>query len=303
MAKKIKNVLTTRETAQLFKVHESSVKRWCESGELNFELTEGGHRRLKWTDLNQFSVQKNMSHSFMEFNSYEAEVYSVLGRLKVTFQYDECIQMIQTWFSDNKSSMLVPLLKKLIIEEKFNFAEMCDKFVFKHLEAIGDFWQKGVISISEEHRVSQEWIQSLSFLRYQLLENYNPKTDKKVLLACGDQNAHEIALMCLRIILEKYDYEITYLGTSVPAEDIIDFQRKEGYQLVAISFSADSHVNEILNQLKIFHDQPDVAQMNLVIGGQNTTHINTNLFSNFKNFQTFQSLTQFEKWIRQHADD
>ncbi|MEM1271970.1 MAG: helix-turn-helix domain-containing protein, partial [Bacteroidota bacterium] len=52
--------ISTRQASDLLGVHESSVKRWCNAGDLGCEYTHGGHRRIPLAELLRFAEARSI---------------------------------------------------------------------------------------------------------------------------------------------------------------------------------------------------------------------------------------------------
>ena len=70
--------LTSTEAAELLDVHPSTIKRWCNDGELDFEQTPGGHRRIRVDTAVDFARQRGIRTLLTPFHPFEPHVWTAL---------------------------------------------------------------------------------------------------------------------------------------------------------------------------------------------------------------------------------
>ena len=74
----MKLALTSSEAASLLDVHPSTVKRWCNDGELHSEVTPGGHRRIPIDTAVDFARSKGIRTILSPFRPFEPHVWAAL---------------------------------------------------------------------------------------------------------------------------------------------------------------------------------------------------------------------------------
>jgi MerR family transcriptional regulator, light-induced transcriptional regulator len=88
------------------------------------------------------------------------------------------------------------------------------------LSEMGEKWQTGEISISDEHLAT-------NYLRHRMLmwmvSSPPAKTDRPILLACAPQEWHEGSLLILGTLLRRRQWPIVYLGQALPLPDLAKF--------------------------------------------------------------------------------
>jgi DNA-binding transcriptional MerR regulator len=103
------------------------------------------------------------------------------------------------------------------------------------LNAIGEAWELGHISVATEHLAS-------NFLRHRLLMWMLTGTPSKpvnpIVLACAPGEWHEGSLLMLGVLLRRQGWPVSYLGQNVPFHDLakfIDAVHPRAVVLVAMS--------------------------------------------------------------------
>jgi DNA-binding transcriptional MerR regulator len=88
------------------------------------------------------------------------------------------------------------------------------------LNAIGEYWEHGQITVASEHLAS-------NYLRHRLLtwmvSGPSPRTSSPIILACGPGEWHEGSLLMLGVLLRRRGWPVAYLGQNVPFHDLAKF--------------------------------------------------------------------------------
>jgi MerR family transcriptional regulator, light-induced transcriptional regulator len=108
--------------------------------------------------------------------------------------------------------------------------------VVPYLHALGEGWERGDVSIAQEHFAS-------SLLRGRLLglaRGWGSGFGPAVLLACAPGEQHDLGLIAFGLALRARGWSILYLGADTPVESVADAARIARPELVVLS-SVDDH--------------------------------------------------------------
>lgn len=136
------------------------------------------------------------------------------------------------------------------------------------LTQIGDRWKTGELRPIHEHMASAV-IRSLTYI----LRNNNPcaKHAPSMIVSTPIGQLHELGALLAAIMAEMKGWQVTYLGASLPAEEIAAAVRYTGSLAVtiSISFSNDDHVihKELRKLRKLIGN--DIA---ILVGGRAACH-------------------------------
>jgi MerR family transcriptional regulator, light-induced transcriptional regulator len=294
-------ILTSRKASELLGVHESSIKRWCNDGELDVFVTSGGHRRIRWEDLMVFAEKKNLSHAYLVFGSLGASVYALKEAYLKKPHMASLEGLLAEWTTLGRLEVLGQLLYFLITELKLTFEELCDGIIFPYLKNLGELWSAGKIDVTVEHRHSQEWIQALYLLRYRLGFGgmIKPQFSKMAVLACSENNTHEMALHCIRIILERLGYEVIFLGARVPSRELKSCADRVQAQLVCVSFSACDSLEVVEETYQLFKPSNGLSESRaLAFGGPIFQTYKIKETSPPSRFGQFTTMGEFSVWLK-----
>ena len=102
---KVTSLLTSKKASEILGVHDSTVKRWCNQGELSSQATKGGHRRISWDDLMNFAKQQKIAHPFNDFGAKSFEVYSAKEDYLKNSSCAPFVEIVLNWMRDGHLSI------------------------------------------------------------------------------------------------------------------------------------------------------------------------------------------------------
>lgn len=272
--------LTSSEAASLLDVHPSTVKRWCNDGELDFEQTPGGHRRIRVDAAVDFARRRGIRTLLSPFHPFEPHVWTALRDVEEEGSYAALHSLALQWARRGDFDRLEHLYFALGREELVPFDEYCDSAVRGLMAAVGDEWQNGRLRVGDEHMVSQAITGALIGLRRHWLgtrsdafENGNGNgrgrsTRPVAVVGTIEGNHHQIGALCVRLLLEREGWEVYYPGPDVPVEDFGVIQMSREASLVCISLPPSGTIGDVSRTLEILAEFYDRARpYSVVFGG------------------------------------
>jgi DNA-binding transcriptional MerR regulator len=103
--------------------------------------------------------------------------------------------------------------------------------VLPYLRALGDRWERGEVSVAQEHFASNVIRGRLAGLGRGWGHGHGPRA----ILACVPGELHDIALLAFGIVLNRNGWRIEYLGASTPMDDLVRMARAERPDLVVLA--------------------------------------------------------------------
>jgi MerR family transcriptional regulator, light-induced transcriptional regulator len=124
--------------------------------------------------------------------------------------------------------------------------------VIPYLHELGERWERGEISVAQEHFAS-------SVLRSRLLgfsRGWGRGLGPRVLLACAPGEQHDLGLISFGLALRGRGWRIGYLGADTPVESVGNAAEAYGPLFVVISaVSADPFHSNLAELRKLARDQ------------------------------------------------
>lgn len=139
-------------------------------------------------------------------------------------------------------------------------AHVFSKIVRPLLEAVGDGWAEGEISVGHEHLVSGAVRARLE----SYLSGARRPSGPTAVLACVPGERHELGLMMLAAVLRAEGWDVLYLGADTPSADAVEVAESAEARVLALSASRE----EALKGLRKVAS-PDELQT--VLGGRGAT--------------------------------
>jgi excisionase family DNA binding protein len=264
--------LTSSETAELLRVHPSTVKRWCNDGELASEKTAGGHRRIHLQDVMAFARGREIVTILSPFQPYEPHVWSALSEIRHEGSFRRLHALSMSWVTRGQLRRLGMLYDALARDPGVRLCRFCDEGVRDLMARVGEAWARGQLRVGEEHLVSQVMYEVLVKLRSEVRDETAPTSNGAhrpvAVVGTMEGNQHHLGSMCVRILLEQRGWEVFYLGPDVPIEDFGVVQRGRSADLVCISLTPPAAAGEVARAVRVLSGLYDETQpYTLALGG------------------------------------
>lgn len=262
--------LTSTQAATLFDVHPSTVKRWCNDGDLSYGTTSGGHRRIRLQDAVAFARDKDITTVLTPFHPYEAHVWTALSEAEEQGSFQRLQSLAMGWVHRGRLRRVARLFDALAASPSVGLTRFCDDAVRGLMREVGRAWHEGRLRAGEEHMVSQVMTEVLLRLREREQRMRDPDASRRGLALVGsvEGNQHHLGAMSVRILLERLGWEALYLGPDVPLEDFAMIQRRRGADLVCVSMTPPGAPGDVARVLGVLGEYYDHARpYTLALGG------------------------------------
>ncbi len=275
---KSKVELTSTETAALLDVHPSTVKRWCNDGELSYEQTPGGHRRIRVDSAVEFARQRGIRTILTPFRPFEPHVWTALRDVE-NGSYGALHALALQWARRGDFDRLEELYVALGRDGVVSFPDFCDFGIRGLMAAVGEEWQNGRLRVGDEHMVSQAVTGALVALRREWMDTQDSNLDVSgngasrpprpvAVVGTIEGNQHQIGALCVRLLLERAGWKVFYPGADVPAEDFGVIQMSREASLVCVSLPPSGTMGDVSRTLEILGEFYDRARpYSVVFGG------------------------------------
>jgi DNA-binding transcriptional MerR regulator/methylmalonyl-CoA mutase cobalamin-binding subunit len=115
--------------------------------------------------------------------------------------------------------------------------------VMPYLHDLGDRWERGELSVAQEHFAA-------NVLRGRLLglaRGWGRGAGPRALLACPEGERHDLGLIAFGLALRERGWRIDYLGPDTPVESIEEAARRTGPSVVVLSSVRSEPLEHIAN--------------------------------------------------------
>lgn len=284
-------LLTTSEVAELLEAHPSSIKRWSSEGSLPCVTTAGGHRRFTLDEVQAFSERTGIP---FHFAALQEDLHAFVSALQLSAgDLDQAlVSMFYMWLMQGKSDRAEWALAHLH-KTRYTIGGLFDRVLAPVLARLGAEWERGRVSVAEEHHVSQQVLEALYRLRPQAGSRQGIRPT--ALCAGAENTQHILPLQAARLVLEHHGWNVVFLGPAVPNQDLAEMIVKTGARLVAVSFAEPLTAADVRRTLASLAAARGRQHFGLAVGGKPArgVEIPSGLRGSAK---AFESLAAFETW-------
>lgn len=212
----MKPVLSTRDLSRIFQVNESSVKRWADLGVLHCFRTPGGHRKFTVDEVLRFARDQKfvLDDEALGVLGVAGQSTRAPGPREIEALGDELLEALTRQNSDAGSRLLLEAHASHLSLET-----ICDSVIRRAVDRLETLREAGQIEPFEERIATMKLIEAL--VRLSDAIGTVPQSSFHALLACVPGEAHDIDLRCVRLVLQRRGWRVTFLG-GTPQEGSIE---------------------------------------------------------------------------------
>jgi MerR family transcriptional regulator, light-induced transcriptional regulator len=193
---------------------------------------------------------------------------------------------------DRKASSF---LVRHLLDQDVPVQVIYEELIKKALYQVGDLWEQSRITVAEEHLATSVSEAVMNELFPLLLAKTRRK--KKVLLACVENELHQVGVKMVADIFEMKGWDSFFPGSNVPLKELITYAGKVKPDLFALSVSIYFHMPELEKMLgELLKCFPDIP---ILVGGQAFRHSGADPLGSFSGVSLIPDLYALEKFIDQ----
>jgi DNA-binding transcriptional MerR regulator len=117
--------------------------------------------------------------------------------------------------------------------------------VLPHLRDLGDRWERGEVSVAQEHFASHVVRGRLAGLA----RGWGNGSGPRALLACPPDEQHDLALLVFGIVLNRGGWRIEFLGGSTPMQDMLEVTSQTHPSLVVLTAARPDRFAPVVAEL------------------------------------------------------
>ena len=210
--------------------------------------------------------------------------------------------------NDNSDNYSEKFLENLLLGNRQNCSSIAKQYlnnnpsfidlyedVFKvSLYEVGRLWETNKISVATEHLATAITEGILNELFDQLISK--KRYSKKVIVACVENEQHQVGAKMVADTFEMYGWESFFLGTGIPSNELIRYIHDIKPDIIAVSLSIYFNFTNLIRLLeKLRHEFPELQ---ILIGGQAFSHISPEIVSKLGNVIQIGDLHLLKKYIQ-----
>jgi excisionase family DNA binding protein len=260
-----KTILSTADVARLFRVTDTTVKRWADRGTLRCQKTPGGHRKFEIRNVVDFAEKNNFDPSGALETAGGGKVHASVRVALISRDYDVLAkEYIRRALSQDRTDLHGYL--SYLYEHRIPLWGMDDRVLRPAMYGIGEMWARGELGVNDEHRASYRTLDALSALQLQIL--MKPPSGESALLACPGEELHDIGLRSIGYLLESEGWSVHYLGARTPLLAILSAISKLRPSVVCLSVTETEHAASLPGVFRRVASAARASGAYTVAGGQ-----------------------------------
>ena len=129
----------------------------------------------------------------------------------------------------------------------FSLTAVLREVVLPYLADLGQRWERGTVSVAQEHFASNVIRGRLAGLA----RGWGNGNGPRAVLACPPGELHDLALMAFGIVLNRTGWRIDYLGTNTPVEELTGAVEGRRPDLVVLAATLPETLEPLTAQLTV----------------------------------------------------
>ncbi len=130
---------------------------------------------------------------------------------------------------------------------------------------IGRLWQTAQISVADEHYCTAATQMIMSQLYRYIFSG--ARNGLSMISTCVGNEMHELGARMVADVFEMNGWQTTYLGANVPTRDIIGAVEKQSADVLAVSATLVSHIDELTDLIAQTRDCSKAGEVKILVGG------------------------------------
>ncbi len=208
--------LSSVDVARILDVNVATVKRWTEAGKLDCVKTAGGHRKFLMRHLAAFAIDNQKYAQHLPLIHFRSELNLDLNAELLRGDFKELIPFFLEKSLLCDATLIQNILNSLYMVHH-DLVLIYDNLVTPVLHEIGSKWERGDVSISDEHLASQAIRDAIVKMQEIVVKPANGTGRAFVLTFSGE--LHDIPAKMVQHILESRGFQVLFTGQRTPVGD------------------------------------------------------------------------------------
>ncbi|MDA3928258.1 MAG: cobalamin-dependent protein [Prolixibacteraceae bacterium] len=188
---------------------------------------------------------------------------------------------------------------KSIVANEVDIKQLYDDILKRSLYNIGEMWETGKITVSTEHLASAIVETILSEIYFKIITQN--KSNKTAVLACTENEFHQIGIKMVSDIFEKNGWHVSFSGTNTTSEYLIEQIESLHPDILAISLSIPFNFPTLEKMIvEIREKYPDLY---ILVGGQAFLHGGLDRLQKFSKLIYKANLDDLDEYLKQEVTE
>ena len=256
------SVYSPRQVAESLAVSESSVKRWCDSGEISTFRTSGGHRRISAEGLQQFLGSSN--RSLVNPNVLGVIVRPVNRSQRIPGSDEAQLKQFREALTAGRENECLEVFGERVADG-WSVSEAAEDLISDAMCGVGSAWVRQEVDVYQERRACGICMRLINEMRNKL-----PVVSDDAPVAIGGSpsgDPYEIPTALVELSLREIGWQAVNLGCNLPISSFLQAAQDYNPKLVWLSVSTMGDVDEFVSSENVMADSLDDETI-LIVGGR-----------------------------------
>lgn len=266
--------------------------------------TESNHRLYSNEQIEKLHLLKKLtenSYSISRIAHYDkTQLSALINELEPTLvnkkdetpSYNEIINNCITYTQSYQTKEIEETLE-LAVQEFGQFIFL-KEIIEPILIRVGELWTKGELRVSHEHFIAAVIKNTLINL---MSANKVSSDAKSIILATTSGELHEMGCLIGGVIASSFGLKTVYLGTSLPAEEIIFSTKRSNAVIVFLGLVYPVNKEETSSIIKRINKYTDL-NCNIVVAGNSATLNHFNDLQKINGIHFLKSQSEFIEFLQ-----
>jgi methanogenic corrinoid protein MtbC1 len=185
------------------------------------------------------------------------------------------------------------VIAKAYLRENPSIKDLYEEVFKAALYEVGRLWETNKITVATEHMATAITEGILNELFDEIIPK--KKLNKKVVVACVENEQHQVGIKMVADVFEMKGWESFFLGSGVPTNELIRFIHSTMPDILAVSLSVYFNYSSFLKMMRSL--QIEFPNLQIIIGGQAFTRVSHDALLRLGNVVLLPDLYLLEKFI------
>jgi excisionase family DNA binding protein len=264
------SLASPRQVAEALGVSESSVKRWCDQGQITMVRTPGGHRRVAVASVLRFAAESG--HPVRDLGALgegelEREAPDLLAKQAERDAREERMALRRALLDGDIDSVRALLSVAWVRGTPVDV--LCDERLAPVFADIGERWAAGGLEIYVERRACEVTLRVLRELGDKLIPSR--RGAPRAIGASREHDPYALPTTMVELVLRERGFDATSLGTRLPIPTLVSATRELKPELVWLCVGACDDPERLVEECAELEKAARDVGAALVLGGRALT--------------------------------
>jgi methanogenic corrinoid protein MtbC1 len=135
------------------------------------------------------------------------------------------------------------------------------------LREVGRLWQENEMTVADEHMATAITQMVMARVYAEIAESVTPGA-RTVVAACAETERHDVGLRMVCDLLEREGWDVSYLGATVPLDDLVGLVRARRPDAVILSASIAPHLPQLRTTIRSLREIEGEPSPFILVGGR-----------------------------------